>query len=97
MLAFSVPPGYRRSEPPARPKLDRFIGIIDLQVDFGEALAVIAGVERKIHFLAMDLAHSDACLVQAYPAESSESFFRRAPRRLRVLRRRAALDPIRQH
>ena len=44
------------------------------QVDFGEALAVIAGVERKIHFFAMDLPHSDACLVQAYPAESSEAF-----------------------
>jgi transposase len=29
MLAFSVPPGYRRSRPPARPKLDRFTGIID--------------------------------------------------------------------
>jgi hypothetical protein len=25
------------------------------QVDFGEALAEIAGVERKIHFFAMDL------------------------------------------
>ena len=122
MLAFSVPPGYRRSRPPARPKLDRFTGIIDrilsedearpkkqrhtskriferlrdehgyaggitivkdyvlsrrlrqrevfvplrhdpghAQVDFGEALAEIAGVERKIHFFAMDLPHSDAC------------------------------------
>src|SRR5271165_5609768 len=29
MLAFSVPPGYRRSQPPARPKLDPFVGIID--------------------------------------------------------------------
>jgi len=28
-LAFSVPPGYRRSRPPARPKLDAFVGIID--------------------------------------------------------------------
>jgi hypothetical protein len=27
MLAFSVPPGYRRSRPPARPKLDPFTGI----------------------------------------------------------------------
>ena len=44
------------------------------QVDFGEALAVIAGEERKIHFFAMDLPHSDACLVQAYPAESTEAF-----------------------
>jgi hypothetical protein len=29
MLAFSVPPGYRRSRPPTRPKLDPFTGIID--------------------------------------------------------------------
>src|SRR6202049_5053810 len=135
MLAFSVPPGYRRSRPPARPKLYPFVGIIErileedkgqpakqqhtskriferlrdeheysggitvvkdyvherrqrqremfvplrhdpghAQVDFGEALAVIGGEERKIHFFAMDLPHSDACLVQAYPAESSEAF-----------------------
>src|SRR5262245_50772101 len=127
MLTFSVPPGYRRSRPPARPKLDPFTGFIDeilaadqgrprkqrhtskriferlrdehrcsggitivkdyvlarrlrsaryscrcgsdpghAQVDFGEALAEIAGVERKIHFFAMDLPHSDKCFVQAY-------------------------------
>src|ERR1700675_859159 len=29
MMVFSVPPGYRRSKPPARPKLDPFVGIID--------------------------------------------------------------------
>ena len=29
ILAFSVPPGYRRSDPPRRPKLDPFIGVID--------------------------------------------------------------------
>jgi hypothetical protein len=29
MLAFSVPPGYRQSRPPAHPKLDPFTGIID--------------------------------------------------------------------
>jgi transposase len=135
MLAFSVPPGYRRGKPPARPKLDAFTGVIDrileedngqpakqqhsskriferlrdeygysggitivkgyvherrqrqremfvplrhdpghAQVDFGEALAVIAGEECKIHFFAMDLPHSDSCLVQAYPSESSEAF-----------------------
>ena len=28
-LAFAVPPGYRRGRPPARPKLDAFVGIID--------------------------------------------------------------------
>ena len=44
------------------------------QVDFGEALAVIGGVELKVHFLAMDLAHSDACFVKAYPGETTEAF-----------------------
>ena len=29
MLEFSVPPGYRRSKPPVKPKLDPFIEIID--------------------------------------------------------------------
>ncbi len=29
MLSFSVPPGYRRSKPRRRPKLDAFTGIID--------------------------------------------------------------------
>src|SRR5262249_12415944 len=122
MLAFSVPPGYRRTKPPVRPRLDAFMAIIErilaedkgqpkkqqhtakriferlrdehgftggitivkdyvadcrqraqemfvplahppghAQVDFGEALAVIGGVERKIHFFAFDLPHSDAC------------------------------------
>ena len=134
MLAFSVPPGYRRRRPPARPKLDPFAGIIDgilvadegrprkqrhtakriferlrdehgysggitiirdyvrgrrlqqrevfvplqhdpghAQVDFGEALAEIAGVEHKIHFFAMELPHSDACFVRAYPEETAEA------------------------
>ena len=44
------------------------------QADFGEALAVIGGVERMIHFFAMDLPHSDAGFVQAYPAETTEAF-----------------------
>src|SRR4051794_30230128 len=37
MLAFSVPPGYRRSRPPARPKLDPFTGIIDAILAADEA------------------------------------------------------------
>src|SRR5919199_318042 len=135
MLRFSVPPGYRRSKPAARPKLDPFVAIIDqiletdraapakqrhtaqriferlrdehgyaggytivkdyvreqrcrrremfiplhhppghAQVDFGEALAIIGGVEQKIHVFAMDLPHSDAGFVKAYPAETTEAF-----------------------
>ena len=29
VLAFSVPPGYRRQNPPRHPKLEPFTGIID--------------------------------------------------------------------
>src|SRR5215211_7876089 len=38
MLAFSVPPGYRRSRPPVRPKLDPFTGIIDAILAADDAL-----------------------------------------------------------
>jgi len=135
MLRFALPPGYRRQEPPRRPKLDPFRGVIDRilaedgtrpkkqrhtakriferlrhehgfsggptivkdyvrqqrrqaqemfvplvhppghgQADFGEAQVVIGGVEQTAHFLAVDLPHSDACFVQAYPAETTEAF-----------------------
>ena len=44
------------------------------QCDFGEAWAVIGGVKRKIHFFVLDLPHSDAMFVRAYPAETTEAF-----------------------
>jgi hypothetical protein len=47
--------------------LCRWHDLGDAQVDFGEALAETAAVERKIHFFAMDLPHNDACFVPAYP------------------------------
>lgn len=135
ILKHSVPPGYRRSKPPVRPKLDPFIPIIDqileddkgrlkkqrhtakriherlreehgftggitivtdyvrekkrrsrevfvplshapghAQVDFGEALGVIGGVECKLHYFALALPHSDAFFIRAYPAETTEAF-----------------------
>ena len=46
----------------------------DAQADFGEALAVIDGVERKAHYLAVDLPQSDDCFVMAFPAETTEAF-----------------------
>ena len=46
----------------------------DAQADFGEALAVIGGVERKVFFFVLDLPHSDAGFVKAYPAETTEAF-----------------------
>ena len=45
----------------------------EAQADFGEAVVVIAGVEQKAHYLAMDLPHSDDCFVVAFPAETTES------------------------
>src|SRR5689334_23217948 len=135
MLAFAVPPGYRRTQPPPRPKLGAFTAIIDqilaanrsaplkqrhtakriferlraehgyaggyttvkayvhehraraqemfvplahppghAQADFGEAVAVIGGVRQKIHFFCLDLPHSDAGFLKAYPAERIEAF-----------------------
>ena len=135
MLMFSLPPGYRRSGPSNRPKLDPYTGVIDrileedkarpkkqrhtakrilerlrdeyaftggytivkdyvrerrlrtremfvplvhppghAQADFGEAIVEIGGTERKAHFLAFDLPHSDACFVRAFPAETTEAF-----------------------
>ena len=44
------------------------------QADFGEALAIIGGVEQKIHYFAFDVPHSDANFVVAYPAETTEAF-----------------------
>jgi transposase len=44
------------------------------QCDYGEALVIIGGVQRKAHYFAMDLPHSDGCYVKAYPAETTESF-----------------------
>jgi len=46
----------------------------DAQADFGEAMVVIAGVECKAHYLAMDLPRSDDCFVMAFPAETTEAF-----------------------
>ena len=135
MLAYSVPPAYRRQNPPRKPKLSPYTGVIDrvleddlrrprkqrhtakriferlrdeygfdggyttvkdyvresrrqtremfvplshapghAQCDFGEALVVIGGVERKAHCFVIDLPHSDGCFIKAYPAETTEAF-----------------------
>jgi len=135
ILAYSEPPGYRRTAEIKRPKLDPYIDHIDqwlaedkvrprkqrhtakriferlgdecgfdggytivkdyvrlrkrtgkemfvplshppghAQVDFGEALVVIGGVEQKAYFFAFDLPHSDACYIRAYPAANTEAW-----------------------
>ena len=135
MCRFSLPPGYTRTKPAAKPKLGPLLPVIDAipaadrtgpvkqrhtakriferlrdehgfaggytlvkdhvricrargretfvplahppghaQVDFGEAIAIVAGVRQKIHFFCMDLPQSDACFVKAYPRETTEAF-----------------------
>lgn len=44
------------------------------QADFGEAMVILGGVERKAHFFAFDLPQSDACYIRAYPAATSEAW-----------------------
>lgn len=44
------------------------------QADFGEALVLIGGVEQKAYFFALDLPHSDACYVRAYPTANIEAW-----------------------
>ena len=46
----------------------------DAQCDFGQAKAIIGGVEQTVHYFVLDLPHSDACFVKAYPAETTEAF-----------------------
>ena len=135
MLAFSEPPGYRRTSASRRPKLDGFTDIIDGyiegdrlvprkqrhtakrifdrlgdehgfsggytiikdyvrgyhqrhkevfvplshdpghgQADFGEAQVIIGGVQQKAYFFVLDLPHSDACYVRAYPSAVAEAW-----------------------
>lgn len=40
----------------------------------GDGIACRATVEQKAHFFALDLPHSDACFVRAYPAAVSEAW-----------------------
>jgi len=44
------------------------------QVDFGEADIYLGGAKTRIHYFCLDLPHSDAIFVKAYPAETTEAF-----------------------
>jgi transposase len=68
----------------------------EAQVDFGEALVVIAGVEQKAHYLAMDLPHSDDCFCRGIPGRGHRGVSRRPCTGLRILRWRAYADSLRQ-
>lgn len=44
------------------------------QADFGQADGYIAGKKIRFYYFCVDLPHSDACFVKAYPAETAEAF-----------------------
>jgi transposase len=44
------------------------------QADFGEAQVIIGGVQQKAYFFVLDLPHSDACYVRAYPRAVTEAW-----------------------
>ena len=73
---YTIVKGYVRKRTLATKEV--FVPLVhrpgNAQADFGEALAVIGGVERKIHFCCVDLPHSDAGFVKAYPGETTEAF-----------------------
>ena len=69
----------------------------EAQADFGEALVVMAGVEQKAHFLAMDLPHSDDCFVVAFPAETTEAFLEGHVRAFAYFGACSHADSVRQH
>jgi transposase len=54
------------------------------QVDFGEALVVIAGQEQKAHYFCLDLPQSDDGFVMAFPAETTEAFLEGHVQRLPI-------------
>ena len=44
------------------------------QVDFGEADGYVGGKKVRYHYFCLDMPHSDAIFVKAYPAELTEAF-----------------------
>ena len=64
------PRNVRAADTSSRTRPTRSFG--KLRTGFGEAWVVIGGAEQKAHYFAMDLPHSDACYVKAYPAETTE-------------------------
>ena len=67
------------------------------QCDFGEALVVIGGVERKAHCFVIDLPHSDGCFVKTYSAEDHRGFPGRPRLGVRLPGRSAPEHPLRQY
>src|ERR1700724_2173247 len=82
MLSFSVPRGYRRRERPASRKLGPFMAWIDAILESDRSVhkkqrhtdGYIGGKKVRFHYFCVDLPHSDACFVKAYPAETTEAF-----------------------
>ena len=69
----------------------------DAQADFGEALVVVDGVERKAHYLVVDLPHSGRRVREGVSGRDDGGVLRGAQRGVSLLRRRTAWHRLRQH
>ena len=58
----------------------------DAQADFGEALVVVDGVERKAHYLVVDLPHSDDAFCEGVSGRDDGGVLRGAQRGVPLLR-----------
>jgi transposase len=67
------------------------------QIDFGEAVGIIAGKRVKLHLFCVHLPHSDAGLVKAYPAETAEALLDGIASGFAFFGGGAAVGPARQH
>src|SRR5216684_963860 len=77
MMVFSVPPGYRRSRAPKRPKLDPFTAIIDqiLEADRTGHTKQLHTSKRIFERLRDEYGYRGGMtIVKDYPAESTEAF-----------------------
>ena len=60
-------------------------------------LVVIDGVQRKAHYLVVDLPHSDDAFVKAFPAETTEAFCEGHNAAFRYFGGVPPQHPLRQH
>ena len=83
MLAYSVPPGYRRQSPPRKPKLEPYTGVIDriLEDDLRACL-------RSLQYVKLRLLPEGVIMSHSYSSDISREQFARILPCLESARRR---------
>ena len=71
MLSFSVPPGYRRSMPRRRPKLDAFTGIIDRILENDRTSPASSATRPSVSSTGFAPSTGSAAATRSKPCENS--------------------------